>query len=56
MNKLIIPVEYDESTEDYFISFSKELLQKLNWKEGDTLEWIDLNNGSYEVKKCCNEL
>lgn len=51
MNKWNIPVEYDETTEDYFVTFPENLLKKLDWKEGDLLEWIDCKNGSFQLKK-----
>ena len=28
-----------------------ELLEQLDWKEGDTLEWIDHGNDQFELRK-----
>lgn len=32
-------VQYDEEKDEYFITFPEELLEEMDWKEGDTLEW-----------------
>ena len=32
-------VQTDASTEDYYIQIPEEILNYLNWKEGDTLDW-----------------
>jgi bifunctional DNA-binding transcriptional regulator/antitoxin component of YhaV-PrlF toxin-antitoxin module len=44
-------VEEDPATGDAILTFPPELLEKAGWKEGDTLEWIDRNDGSWELKK-----
>ena len=31
-------VEYDAITQDYFITIPDEILQKLNWEEGDSID------------------
>lgn len=36
---------------DAILTFPPDLLEKAGWKEGDTLEWIDLGDGSWELKK-----
>jgi len=36
---------------DQYIEFTEEELKELGWVEGDTLEWIDNQNGSYTLKK-----
>src|SRR6056300_837879 len=40
-----LPVEVDGLTGDCFIQFPDDLMQASNLKEGDQVEWIDLNNG-----------
>lgn len=47
--KWIIPVE--EDGEDCVITFPDELIKKTGWKEGDVLEWISNEDGSYTLKK-----
>lgn len=32
-------VQYDDQKEEYFITFPDELLEEMEWVEGDTLEW-----------------
>lgn len=45
-------LEIQESpTGDQFIEFPPEALAEVGWKEGDTIEWIDLGNGSWSLKK-----
>jgi len=34
-----------------FIEFPEEVLADANWKEGDTIKWIDLGNGSWSLEK-----
>lgn len=36
---------------DAILTFPPDLLEKAGWKEGDTLEWIDREDGSWELKK-----
>lgn len=40
---------FDE--EAYFIRIPDELLKELDWKSGDTVEWILNDYGSYTVRK-----
>lgn len=44
-------VEEDPETGDAILTFPPDLLEKAGWKEGDTLEWIDRKDGSWELKK-----
>jgi len=44
-----LPVE--QIYNDYFVSFPDDLLEAANLKEGDAIEWIDNNNGSYTLRK-----
>ena len=32
-------VEIDADTQEYIITFPEEIIEELNWKEGDTLNW-----------------
>lgn len=47
----IVPVEMDPITGEVYITFPDELVQKLSWEEGDTLQWIDNFDGSFTLKK-----
>ena len=44
-------VEEDTATEDCIITFPPDLLEAAGWKEGDTIEWTDLDNGSWQLAK-----
>ena len=46
-----LPVELDGLTGDCFIQFPDDLLEAANLKENDMVEWIDLKNGSFELRK-----
>jgi len=46
-----LPVEVDEVTEEYFVSFPEDLLEAANLKEGDQVEWVDRGDGSYLLRK-----
>ena len=37
--------------DDGVITFPDEMIEKLGWKEGDELEWIDNKDGSFTLKK-----
>ena len=37
--------------DDGVITFPDEMIEKLGWKEGDVLEWIDNKDGSFSLVK-----
>ena len=39
INEFSTEVQYDAETDDYFITIPDELLDELQWEEGDVLEW-----------------
>ena len=49
--KWILPVEQFAGTDEYLISFPDDLLEAANLKEGDQVEWVNLENGSYLLRK-----
>lgn len=51
-----LPVEVDGLTGDCYVQFPDDLLEAANLKEGDTVEWIDRGNGSFELKKVTKPL
>jgi len=55
-----LPVEECKDTDtdetEYFISFPDDLLEAANLKEGDTVEWIDRGDGSFELRKVTKPL
>lgn len=45
-------VQYDETSDDYYITLPEELLESLNWEIGDDLEWEeDEDSGAFIVRK-----
>jgi hypothetical protein len=44
-----LPVQ--QGVDDYYIQFPDDLLEAANLQEGDTVEWIDNQDGSYTLKK-----
>ncbi len=51
MKQWSLTVEEDPETGDKILQFPPDLLEAADWKEGDTLEWIDLGDGSWQLKK-----
>lgn len=39
------------SKKKYTLNIPNKILKQLEWIESDTLEWIDLNNGSFKLRK-----
>jgi hypothetical protein len=46
-----ITVEEDPDTGDLILPFPKDFLTQTGWIEGDTLEWIDKEDGSWILQK-----
>ena len=55
----ILPVEEakdaDTDKTEYLVTFPDDLLEAADLKEGDTVEWIDRGDGSYQIKKVVKE-
>lgn len=43
--------EEDPVTGDIILPIPTELLEKMGWSEGDTLEWKQADNGSWVLTK-----
>ena len=50
-NSWTVTIEEDPQTGDLILPLPEDMLQLQGWVEGDTLEWIDNNNGSWSLKK-----
>lgn len=37
--------------DDLVLDIPEEMLKKLGWIEGDTVEWIENDDGSFVIKK-----
>jgi hypothetical protein len=46
-----LTVEEDPETGDSVLTFPEDLLESAEWREGDLIEWIDLKDGSWQLKK-----
>ena len=38
-------------SDDGILTFPEKFLEELGWKEGDLLQWIDNNDGSFSLVK-----
>jgi bifunctional DNA-binding transcriptional regulator/antitoxin component of YhaV-PrlF toxin-antitoxin module len=50
-----LEIQEDPVTSELYIELPQRLLAQLGWKEGDDLEWVELENGSWSVKKVEND-
>jgi hypothetical protein len=50
-NTWIRTVEVDGLSGECFITLPDELIELKGWKENDQLEWIDIGDGQYELRK-----
>ena len=41
----------DEVSREVILPFPPEFIERLGWKDGDTLKWIDNQDGSWTIKK-----
>ena len=44
-----------EDGEDVILPFPDELLATTGWQEGDTLTWVDTEDGSWTLRKADDE-
>jgi hypothetical protein len=51
VNRWVLPVEVDGLTGECYFNLPDDLLEAANLKEGDTLEYIPRNDGSFELRK-----
>ena len=55
VTKWVLPVEetkiHETDETEYFVTFPDDLLEAANLNEGDQVEWVDNNDGSYTLKK-----
>ena len=50
-----VTLEEDPETKELILPFTDEMLKGLGWKEGDTLTWSDLGDGSWSLAKKLDE-
>jgi bifunctional DNA-binding transcriptional regulator/antitoxin component of YhaV-PrlF toxin-antitoxin module len=44
-------IELQEDGDDLILPFPDDILDKIGWKEGDSLEWVDNQDGSFTLRK-----
>ena len=49
--KLIVEVQEDPETGDFYLQFTDEMLAELGWHLGDELSWHDNKDGSWTLSK-----
>ena len=47
----IVTVEEDPETGELILPLPEDMLKLQEWVEGDTLEWVDNNDGSWSLQK-----
>jgi hypothetical protein len=50
-NRWTVTLEEDPDTGDLIMPIPQEVLDLQGWGEGDTLEWIDQGNSSWQLQK-----
>jgi hypothetical protein len=50
-----LPVEMDGPSGECFVTFPDDLLEAANLNEGDEVEWVDQNDGSFILQKTWND-
>lgn len=55
IKKWVLPVEQFAGSDECLISLPEDLLEVAGLKEGDQVEWIDNNNGSWTFRKVQNK-
>ena len=51
MKSWTLVVEEDPQTGDSVLTFPEDLLEQAGWREGDLIEWIDCEDGSWQLRK-----
>ncbi len=54
VKKWILPVEIDGDSGEYYLQLPDDLLEQMGWKEGKQLEFVDMYNGTFEIRSVGN--
>lgn len=49
--KYILEIKKDTLTDQLYVELPEDLLEKMKWKNGDEIEWVDNKDGSFSLKK-----
>jgi hypothetical protein len=47
----IVPVEVDDVSGEYFVTFPDELIKLTGWETDDVITWVDNNDGTFSLIK-----
>jgi bifunctional DNA-binding transcriptional regulator/antitoxin component of YhaV-PrlF toxin-antitoxin module len=47
----VVPVEVDDVSGEYFVTFPDELIELTGWKTDDVIRWVDNNDGTFSLVK-----
>ena len=51
MKSWTVTLEEDSNTGDLILPLTDEMLKEVGWQEGDVIEWINNNDGSWSLVK-----
>lgn len=49
--KYTLPVEYDESLDEHYITLPEDIVANMNLQEGDVLYWEEIGEKVFALKK-----
>ena len=49
--KLVQVIEDSDNPEELLLDLGTELCEELGWKAGDTVQWIDNKDGTWQIIK-----
>lgn len=55
MQSWTVTVTQTDEQGDFILPLPDELLRLLNWQIGDTVEWKELPNGAWSIRRLNNE-
>lgn len=50
-NKYTLPIEYDETLDEYYITLPEDIVANVNLQEGDVLYWEEISEKVFALKK-----
>ena len=51
MTRYIVKIEKEPNSDELFLTFPDELIKSLDWREGDVIQWVSNNDGSWSLIK-----
>lgn len=50
-NQWVLTVQENGTTKELYIQFPEHAMNQVGWTEGDIIEWVDNNDGSFTLVK-----